>query len=49
MEFKVEINFDEASDAWMQNKRSIGNGMYKYCCSATTKSGVKCKNKPLGD
>lgn len=49
MEFKVEINFDEASDAWMQNKRSIGNGMYKYCCSATTKSGVKCKNKPLSD
>ena len=45
MEFK--INFDEASAAWMENKRSIGNGMYKYCCTAYTKSGNKCKNKPL--
>lgn len=47
MEFKVEINFDEASAAWLQNKCPIGNGMYKYCCSATTKSNMKCKNKPL--
>lgn len=45
MEFK--INFDEASAAWMKNKRPIGNGMYKYCCTEFTKSGNKCKNKPL--
>ena len=47
--FEVNIDFDEASTAWKQNKRSIGNGMYKYCCSATTKGSTKCKNKPLDD
>jgi hypothetical protein len=44
MEFN--INFDEASAAWRQNKLSLGNGMYKYCCIEQTKSGTKCKNKP---
>ena len=49
MEFNIDINFDEASAAWMENKRSIGNGSYKYCCIASTKAGSKCKNKPLND
>ena len=26
----VNIDFDEASKAWMSNKRSVGNGQYKY-------------------
>ena len=26
----VDIDFDEASCAWRQNKRSIGNGMFAY-------------------
>lgn len=47
--FEVNIDFDEASASWMQNKRAIGNGMYKYCCTAKTKLGEKCKNKPYGD
>lgn len=47
MEFNID--FDQASAAWMKNKRSIGNGTYKYCCMAKTKSGEKCKNKPLSE
>jgi len=27
---EVEMDFDEASRAWMANKRRIGNGCYKY-------------------
>jgi hypothetical protein len=49
MEFNIDIDFDEASAAWMKNKRSIGYGSYKYCCTEFTKSGEKCKNKPLQD
>lgn len=26
----IKFDFDEASRAWRQNKRSIGNGMFKY-------------------
>ena len=26
----IKFNFDEASRAWRQNKRSIGNGMFAY-------------------
>ena len=28
--YDVDINFDEASEAWRANKISIGNGQYKY-------------------
>jgi hypothetical protein len=28
--YDVDIDFDEASDAWRANKKSIGNGMFKY-------------------
>jgi hypothetical protein len=28
--YEVEIDFVEASEAWRRNKRSIGNGMFKY-------------------
>ena len=48
MEFNIDIDFDEASAAWMKNKRPIGNGSYKYCCTAIYKiRRLKCKNKPL--
>lgn len=30
MPHSVDIDFDEASRAWRQNKRSIGNGMFAY-------------------
>jgi hypothetical protein len=37
--YEVNIDFDEASKSWKQNKKSIGNGQYKYICQ---KDGTKC-------
>ena len=37
------IDFDEAHEAWIQNKKSIGNGMYVYICGKPLKSGNVCK------
>jgi hypothetical protein len=28
--YEVNIDFDEASEAWRANKKYIGNGCYKY-------------------
>jgi hypothetical protein len=36
--YEVSINFDEASEAWKQNKLSIGNGSYRYLCK---KRGIR--------
>ena len=44
---RVEIDFDDASKAWMANKKSLGNGCYKYTCIKITKTGKKCKNDSL--
>ena len=44
--YKVEIDFDEASEEWKANKRSLGNGCYKYLCSHVCKSGSLCKREP---
>jgi len=30
---ELSIDFDESSAAWRSNKKSIGNGMYKYTCN----------------
>jgi len=38
--YEVCIDFDEASEAWKANKKSIGNGSYKYVCN---KRGIKNK------
>jgi hypothetical protein len=43
--FEVNIDFDEASSAWRENKRSIGKGCYEYICEAKTTKGKKCKRK----
>jgi len=40
--FQVEIDFDEASNAWKANKKSTGNGCYKYICLKKTKAGKDC-------
>jgi hypothetical protein len=45
--YHVEINFDEASEAWKTNKKYIGNGSYKYICLQKTKAGNPCKKKAL--
>lgn len=44
---KVDIDFDEASRSWKSNKKSIGNGCYKYICTKITKTGKQCKNDSL--
>ena len=45
--FEVNIDFDEASESWKANKRSTGNGCYKYVCSKKNKNNVCCSSKCL--
>lgn len=45
--FEVNIDFDGASEAWKANKKSIGNGMYKYVCCKKVKNGNNCSLKCL--
>ena len=41
--YEVNIDFDDASEAWKANKKSTGNGCYKYVCGHTSlKTGKKC-------
>ena len=42
-----KVDFDEASAAWKLNKKSIGNGCYKYVCVKVKKNGHQCKNDSL--
>ena len=44
--YAVDIDFDEASAAWRENKKSMPNGMFKYICGCSTKSGSKCMRPP---
>jgi hypothetical protein len=44
--YKVIIDFDQAIEAWKANKRSVGNGCYKYLCNYKCKSGLLCKREP---
>jgi hypothetical protein len=43
----VNIDFDQASEAWKSNKRSTGNGSYKYVCSKKNKNNSCCLTKCL--
>ena len=45
--YEVNIDFDEASKSWKANKKSIGNGSYKYMCCGITKTGNKCNRQSL--
>jgi hypothetical protein len=47
--YTVDIDFDEASEAWRANKKSMPNGMFKYICGCKTKSGSKCMRLPKTD
>jgi hypothetical protein len=40
-QLKVDIDFDDAIKEWRTNKKSIGNGSYKYICPVT-KNDIKC-------
>jgi hypothetical protein len=42
--FEVNIDFDDASASWRQNKKSIGNGSYKYICTVLKKDQTMCGN-----
>jgi hypothetical protein len=44
--YSVDIDFDEASEAWRANKKPLANGMFKYICGCPTKSGSKCMRPP---
>lgn len=44
---EVNINFDEASAAWRENKKSIGNGSYKYICAKRGIKNNRCVQKCL--
>lgn len=43
-ELEVNIDFDDASKEWHKNKKSIGNGHYKYICQIQTNKKGKCNN-----
>jgi hypothetical protein len=45
--YEVNIDFDAASEAWKSNKKSIGNGSYKYVCSKRCKNNNMCNLKCL--
>jgi len=46
--YEVNIDFDGASAAWKANKKSIGNGQYKYICQAQSKTSKKeCKREAM--
>ena len=46
-QYAVDIDFDGASTAWKLNKKSTGNGTYKYICVKIAKTGNQCKNDSL--
>lgn len=44
-ELSVNIDFDEASEAWHANKKKLANGCYQYVCGQQLKNGNLCKKK----
>lgn len=41
------IDFDDAHDSWMENKRKGPNGTYYYICGKIQKNGKTCVNKQV--
>ena len=41
------IDFDDAHNHWIQNKRKLSNGMYRYICIGFFKNGNQCNRNPL--
>jgi len=44
--YSVNIDFDEAKMDWRENKKYIGNGVFKYTCKGVTNRHNRCKNTP---
>lgn len=40
--YEVNIDFDDAHEMWVYNKKRKGNGCYSYKCMAFTKAGDPC-------
>jgi hypothetical protein len=38
---EVDIDFDEAIKEWRSNKKSVGNGQYKYLCQLIDTKCIK--------
>jgi hypothetical protein len=47
--YEVNIDFDEASEAWKSNKKYMGNGTYKYKCCGHYKNGKPCNRTATFD
>ena len=47
--YEVNIDFDEASEAWKSNKKYMGNGTYKYVCCGHYKNGKSCNRTATFD
>lgn len=45
--YEVNIDFDAASEAWRANKKTFGNGSYKYVCAKIDKNNNCCISKCL--
>jgi len=45
--YEVNIDFDESSEAWRQNKKHIGQGHFKYICTILKKDGKTCCGNSL--
>lgn len=45
--YEVNIDFDEASKAWRENKKKLDNGNFIYVCGALTKTGNICNKKRI--
>ena len=45
-ELEVNIDFDEASQAWNANKKRVGAG-YTYVCGSLLVNGKSCQCKPV--
>lgn len=44
-ELAVDIDFDDASSAWLANKKKLNNGCYQYVCGMSMANGEFCKRK----
>ena len=42
LEYWKDCDFDDAHEAWMENKRKGENGTYYYICGKIMKNGIKC-------
>ena len=43
----TSIDFDDAHNHWIENKRKLSNGMYRYICIGFFKNGNQCNRNPL--